>query len=96
MNKYRFLRGGLFFFFFFNPGFLGCTAMPGNRCGKLGRKKYKVVYQDFGERQRKRLSDRPPVPAPIIYDQQGNLGLLMPYGSSPDAIAQNLKRVGNI
>jgi protein SCO1/2 len=26
-----------------------------------------------------------------VYDSQGNLRLLMPYGSSPDAIAQDLK-----
>ena len=72
----------------FNPGFLGMTTDAESL--KALAKEFKVVYQmtsvkgvdDY-------LIDHSA--GSYIYDSKGNIRLLMPYGSSPDVIAQDLK-----
>ena len=72
----------------FNPGFLGMVA-DAETLQQLA-KEYKVVYQKTSVKAADDyLTDHSA--GTYIYDQQGNLRLLMPYGSSPDAIAQDLK-----
>ena len=72
----------------FNPGFLGMVT-DAETLRQLA-KEYKVVYQKTSVKATDDyLIDHSA--GTYIYDQQGNLRLLMPYGSSPDAIAQDLK-----
>jgi len=72
----------------FNPGFLGMVA-DAETLQQLA-KEYKVVYQKTAVKAADDyLIDHSA--GTYIYDQKGNLRLLMPYGSSPDAIAQDLK-----
>jgi protein SCO1/2 len=53
-------------------------------------KEYKVVYQKTSVKAADDyLIDHSA--GTYVYDPQGHLRLLMPYGSSPDAIAQDLK-----
>lgn len=71
----------------FNPGFLGMYADP-ETLRQLA-KEYKVVYQKAAVKATDDyLIDHSA--GTYIYDPKGNLRLLMPYGSSPDAIAQDL------
>ena len=72
----------------FNPGFLGMYT--DKETLRQLAKEYKVVYQKTSVKAADDyLIDHSA--GTYIYDQQGNLRLLMPYGSSPDAIAQDLK-----
>ena len=72
----------------FNPGFLGMVT-DAETLRQLA-KEYKVVYQKTSVKAADDyLIDHSA--GTYIYDQQGNLRLLMPYGSSPDVIAQDLK-----
>jgi len=72
----------------FNPGFLGMYTDAESL--KLLAKEYKVVYQKTAVKAADDyLIDHSA--GTYIYDPQGNLRLLMPYGSSPDAIANDLK-----
>ena len=72
----------------FNPGFLGMVT-DAETLRQLA-KEYKVVYQKTSVKAADDyLIDHSA--GTYIYDPQGNLRLLMPYGSSPDAIAQDLK-----
>jgi protein SCO1/2 len=72
----------------FNPGFLGMVADAETL--KQLAKEYKVVYQKTAVKTADDyLIDH--TAGTYVYDPQGNLRLLMPYGSSPDAIAQDLK-----
>ena len=72
----------------FNPGFLGMFADEVTL--KQLAKEYKVVYQKTGVKGTDDyLIDHSA--GTYVYDPQGNLRLLMPYGSSPDVIAQDLK-----
>lgn len=72
----------------FNPGFLGMYADEATL--KQLANEYKVVYQKTSVKGvDDYLVDHSA--GTYIYDPQGHLRLLMPYGSSPDAIAQDLK-----
>jgi protein SCO1/2 len=72
----------------FNPDFLGMYADEATL--KQLVKEYKVVYQKTSVKAADDyLIDHSA--GTYVYDSQGNLRLLMPYGSSPDAIAQDLK-----
>ena len=72
----------------FNPGFLGMFTDPETL--KQLAKEYKVVYQKTSVKGvDEYLIDHSA--GTYVYDPQGRLRLLMPYGSSPDAIAQDLK-----
>jgi protein SCO1/2 len=72
----------------FNPGFLGMYTDAASL--KQLAKEYKVVYQKTSVKGvDDYLVDHSA--GTYIYDPQGNLRLLMPYGSSPDAIAKDLK-----
>ncbi len=72
----------------FNPDFLGMLADEATL--KQLAKEYKVVYQKTSIKgANDYLVDHSA--GTYVYDPQGNLRLLMPYGSSPDAIAQDLK-----
>ena len=72
----------------FNPGFLG---MYGDEATLTQlAKEYKVVYQKTSVKGADDyLIDHSA--GTYVYDPQGRLRLLMPYGSSPEAIAQDLK-----
>jgi protein SCO1/2 len=72
----------------FNPGFLGMYT-DAESLRQLASE-YKVVYQKSSVKAvDDYLIDHSA--GTYIYDPQGNLRLLMPYGSSPDAIAKDLK-----
>jgi protein SCO1/2 len=72
----------------FNPGFLGMFTDAESL--KQIAKEYKVVYQKTSVKgPDDYLIDHSA--GTYVYDQQGRLRLLVPYGSSPDAIAQDLK-----
>lgn len=72
----------------FNPSFLGMVA--DDETLKRLAKEYKVVYQKTSVKAADDyLIDHSA--GTYIYDPQGRLRLLMPYGSSPDAIAHDLK-----
>lgn len=72
----------------FNPDFLGMYA-DADTLKRLANE-YKVVYQKTSVKGADDyLIDHSA--GTYIYDPQGHLRLLMPYGSSPDAIAQDLK-----
>lgn len=72
----------------FNPGFLGMYTDP-ETLRQLA-KEFKVVYQKTSVKATDDyLIDHSA--GTYVYDPQGNLRLLMPYGTSPDAIAQDLK-----
>jgi len=72
----------------FNPEFLGMVADPETL--KQLAKEYKVVYQKTSVKAADDyLIDHSA--GTYVYDPQGNLRLHMSYGSSPDAIAQDLK-----
>lgn len=72
----------------FNPSFLGMYSDPATL--RLLAKEYKVVYQKTSVKAADDyLIDHSA--GTYVYDQKGNLRLLMPYGSSPEAIAQDLK-----
>jgi protein SCO1/2 len=72
----------------FNPGFLGMYTDEATL--KQLANEYKVVYQKTSVKGADDyLIDHSA--GTYIYDPQGYLRLLMPYGSSPDAIAQDLK-----
>jgi len=72
----------------FDPGFLGMVADPETL--KQLAKEYKVVYQKTSVKAADDyLIDHSA--GTYVYDPQGNLRLHMSYGSSPDAIAQDLK-----
>lgn len=72
----------------FHPSFLGMYT----DAASLGRlaSEFKVVYQKSSVKAADDyLIDHSA--GTYVYDQKGNLRLLMPYGSSPDAIASDLK-----
>jgi protein SCO1/2 len=72
----------------FDPSFLGMFTDAESL--KLLAKEYKVVYQKTSVKAADDyLIDHSA--GTYVYDPQGRLRLLMPYGSSPDAIAQDLK-----
>lgn len=72
----------------FNPGFLGMMT-DAETLARLARE-YKVVYQKTSVKAADDyLIDHSA--GTYVYDPQGRLRLLMPYGSSPEAIAQDLK-----
>lgn len=72
----------------FNPSFLGMYG-DAETLRRLARD-YKVVYQKTAVKAADDyLIDHSA--GTYVYDPQGRLRLLMPYGSSPDAIAQDLK-----
>jgi len=72
----------------FNPRFLGMYA--DEQTLRALAKEYKVVYQKTSVKAADDyLIDH--TAGTYVYDPQGHLRLLMPYGSSPDAIAQDLK-----
>ena len=72
----------------FNPSFLGMYT--DEETLKQLAHEYKVVYQKTAVKGADDyLIDHSA--GTYIYDPQGHLRLLMPYGSSPDAIAQDLK-----
>lgn len=72
----------------FNPGFLGMYA-EGDALRELA-KEFKVVYQKTSVKAADDyLIDHSA--GTYIYDPKGHLRLLMPYGSSPAAIAHDLK-----
>jgi protein SCO1/2 len=72
----------------FNPGFLGMYTDEASL--RLLAKEYKVVYQKTSVKAADDyLIDHSA--GTYVYDAKGNLRLLMPYGSSPDAIAKDLK-----
>lgn len=72
----------------FDPRFLGMFT-DADTLGLLA-KEYKVVYQKTAEKAPDDyLIDHSA--GTYVYDPQGRLRLLMPYGSRPDAIAQDLK-----
>lgn len=72
----------------FNPGFLGMYTDP-ETLRQLA-KEFKVVYQKTAVKAADDyLIDHSA--GTYVYDPQGNLRLLMPYGTRPDAIAQDLK-----
>lgn len=72
----------------FHPSFLGMYA-DGPTLERLA-KEYKVVYQKTAVKaDDDYLIDHSA--GTYVYDPAGKLRLLVPYGSSPDAIAQDLK-----
>ena len=72
----------------FNPGFLGMYTDPETL--KVLAKEYKVVYQKTSVKSADDyLIDHSA--GTYVYDPKGRLRLLMPYGSSPEAIAHDLK-----
>ena len=72
----------------FNPSFLGMVADE-NTLKQLA-KEYKVVYQKTSVKgSNDYLMDHSA--GTYVYDTKGHLRLLMPYGSGPDMIAQDLK-----
>lgn len=72
----------------FDPGFLGMYADE-TTLQQLA-KEFKVVYQKTSVKGvDDYLIDHSA--GTYVYDPQGRLRLLMPYGSSPEAIAQDLK-----
>lgn len=72
----------------FNPGFLGMYT-DAETLGRLARE-FKVVYQKTSVKAADDyLIDHSA--GTYVYDPQGRLRLLMPYGSSPDAIAQDIR-----
>jgi protein SCO1/2 len=72
----------------FNPGFLGMYAEEA-ALRELA-KEFKVVYQKTSVKGADDyLIDHSA--GTYVFDQKGNLRLLMSYGSSPDAIAHDLK-----
>ncbi len=72
----------------FNPTFLGMYTDTGTL--KRLVKEYKVVYQKTSVKAvDDYLIDHSA--GTYIYDPKGNLRLLVPYGSSPEAIAHDLK-----
>jgi protein SCO1/2 len=72
----------------FNPDFLGMYTDEATL--KQLVKEYKVVYQKTAVKAADDyLIDHSA--GTYVYDRKGNLRLLMPYGSSPDAIAQDLR-----
>lgn len=72
----------------FHPGFLGMYTDPESL--KLLASEYKVVYQKSSIKAADDyLIDHSA--GTYVYDSTGKLRLLMPYGSSPDVIAQDLK-----
>lgn len=72
----------------FNPGFLGMFTDAHTL--ELLAKEYKVVYQKASIKSADDyLIDHSA--GTYIYDPQGRLRLLMPYGSSPDVIAHDLR-----
>jgi protein SCO1/2 len=72
----------------FNPGFLGMYTDAETL--KQLAKEYKVVYQKTSVKAADDyLIDHSA--GTYIYDPQGNIRLLMPYGSSPEAIAHDLR-----
>jgi protein SCO1/2 len=72
----------------FNPGFLGMYGDE-DTLKQLARE-YKVVYQKTSVNAADDyLIDHSA--GTYVYDPKGRLRLLMPYGSSPDAIAQDLR-----
>ena len=72
----------------FNPGFLGMYAEP-EALRELA-KEFKVVYQKTSVKGADDyLIDHSA--GTYVFDRQGNVRLLMSYGSSPDAIAHDLK-----
>lgn len=72
----------------FNPGFLG--MVPDAETLKALAHEYKAVYQKTAVKAvDDYLIDHSA--GTYIYDPQGRVRLLMPYGSSPDMIAQDLK-----
>ncbi len=71
----------------FNPGFLGLFTDAAS-LAKLAAE-YKVVYQkSAGSSPQDYLIDHSA--GTYVYDPQGRLRLLVPYGSQPKAIAQDL------
>lgn len=72
----------------FNPSFLGMVA--DDETLKQLAKEFKVVYQKTSVKgSNDYLMDHSA--GTYVYDPEGRLRLLMPYGSSPNAIAQDLK-----
>ena len=72
----------------FNPSFLGLH--PNNEQLKLITKEYKVVHEKTAtSKEGEYLIDHSA--GTYIYDTQGRLRLLMPYGSRADEIARDLK-----
>lgn len=72
----------------FNPSFLGMVA-DADTLRRLA-KEYRVVYQKTAVKAADDyLIDHSA--GTYVYDPDGRLRLLVPYGSSPDAIAQDLK-----
>jgi protein SCO1/2 len=72
----------------FNPGFLGMFT-DADALARLARE-FKVVYQKNSVKAADDyLIDHSA--GTFVYDPQGRLRLLMPYGSPPEAIAQDLK-----
>ena len=72
----------------FNPSFLGMYTDADTLKGLA--KEYKVVYQKTSVKAADDyLIDHSA--GTYIYDPKGHLRLLMPYGSSPEAIAHDLK-----
>ncbi|HQT31873.1 MAG TPA: SCO family protein [Thiobacillus sp.] len=72
----------------FDPRFLGMTADEANL--KALAKEYKVVYQKTSVKGADNYSIDHSA-GTYVYDAEGRLRLLIPYGSSPDLIAQDLK-----
>jgi len=72
----------------FNPSFLGMYS-DAETLGKLANE-FKVVYQKSSVKAADDyLIDHSA--GTYVYDRHGNLRLLMPYGSGPEVIAQDLK-----
>lgn len=72
----------------FDPSFLGAHA-PGNELARLA-KSFRVVYQKTAVKAADDyLIDHSA--GTYVFDPQGRLRLLMPYGSSPSAIVQDLR-----
>lgn len=72
----------------FNPGFLGMSSDP-ETLRQLA-KEFKVVYQKTAVKAPDDyLIDHSA--GTYVYDPQGKLRLLVPYGSSPDVIARDLQ-----
>lgn len=72
----------------FDPRFLGMVTDPDNL--KAVAKEYKIVYQKTSVKGVDNyLIDHSA--GSYIYDAKGRLRLLIPYGSSPDLIAHDLK-----
>ncbi|OJZ18417.1 MAG: SCO family protein [Thiobacillus sp. 65-29] len=72
----------------FDPSFLGAHA-PGDELARLA-KSFRVVYQKTAVKgPDDYLIDHSA--GTYVFDPQGRLRLLMPYGSSPSAIVQDLR-----